>query len=150
MLDALVRDGALSKHANVREASGKAQVRRKNSAKCASILNCVKQNACDSRKPRGFQLAQIEQLRDSILLGGRQKLFLAKLDLSNCFWSVCLPWRWVGEFSVCVREMPSMFGSRCRLGGSTHHSCVRSWFTMWSGPQSGGCLCRFLSTSMIF
>ena len=146
MLDALVRHGALSKHASVREASGKAQVRLKSSEKCAFIVNCVKRNACDSRKPRGFQLPQIEQLRDSILVGGRQKLYMAKLDLSNCFWSVRLPRRWVGEFSVCVWEMPSMFGSSCRLGGSTHHSCVRSWFTAWSGPQSGGYLCCFLST----
>ena len=59
MLDALVRDGALSKHASVREANGKAQVRPNSSEKCAFILNCVKQTACDSRKPRGFQLPQI-------------------------------------------------------------------------------------------
>ena len=68
------------------------------------ILNCVKQNACDSPKPRGFQLPQIEHLRDSILLKGRQKLYMAKLDLSNCFWSLCLPRSWVGEFSVCVGD----------------------------------------------
>ena len=74
MLDALVRDGAVSKHTNVRAASGKAQVRPKSNEKCAFIVNCVKQNACDGRRPRGFQLPQIEHLRDSILLGGRQKL----------------------------------------------------------------------------
>ena len=56
MLDALVQDGTLSKHASVREASGKAHVRPKSSEKCVFILNCVKQNASDSRKPRGFQL----------------------------------------------------------------------------------------------
>ena len=27
---------------------------------------------------------------------------MAKLDLSNCFWSQRLPRSWVGEFSVCV------------------------------------------------
>ena len=96
MLDALVQNGALSKHASIREASSKARVRPKSNEKCVFILNCVKQNVCDSCKPRGFQLPQIEQLRDSILLGGRRKLYMAKLDLSKCFWSVCLPRRWVG------------------------------------------------------
>ena len=104
MLDALVRDGVPSRHANVQEASGKAQVSPKSSEKCAFILNSVKQNARDGRKPRGFQLPQIEHLRDSILLGWRQKLNMAKLDLSNCFWSLRLPRSWVGEFSVCVGD----------------------------------------------
>ena len=104
MLDALLRDGALSIRTRVREASGKAQVRPKSSEKCVFILNCVKRNACDSRKPRGFQLPRIEHLRDSVLLGGRQKLYVAELDLSNCFWSVRLPTSWVGEFSVCVGD----------------------------------------------
>ena len=56
MLHALVRDGALSKHENVQEASGKAQVRPKSGEKCAFIMNCVKQNASDGRKQRGAQL----------------------------------------------------------------------------------------------
>ena len=104
MLDALVREGAPSKHVSVRETGGKAQVRPKCSTKCVFILNCVKQNACDDRKPRGFRLPQIERLRDSILLGGRQKLYMAKLDMSNYFWSVHLPERWVGDLSVCVGD----------------------------------------------
>ena len=54
MLDALVRDGALSKRENVQEAGSKAQVRPRCSEKCAFILNCVKQNARDGHKPRGF------------------------------------------------------------------------------------------------
>ena len=74
MLDALVRNGALSNRDGVKEAGGKAQVRPKSCTKCAFILNCVKQNECDGRKPRGFRLPQIEQLRDSILLGGRHTL----------------------------------------------------------------------------
>ena len=82
MLDALVRDGAVSKQTSVREASGKAQVQPKSSA---FVLNCVKQNACDSRKPRGFQLPQIEQLRNSILLGGRQKLVYGKAGVVQLF-----------------------------------------------------------------
>ena len=55
VLDALVRDGALSKRDGVKEASGKAQVWPKSTAKCAFIRSCLKQNACDGREPRGFQ-----------------------------------------------------------------------------------------------
>ena len=40
-------------------AIGKAHVRPKSSEKCAFMLNCVKQNTCDGRKLRGFQLPQI-------------------------------------------------------------------------------------------
>ena len=54
MLDALVRDGALSKRDGMGVASGKAQVRPKSSEKCAFILSCAKQNESDARKPRGF------------------------------------------------------------------------------------------------
>ena len=71
MVDALVRDGALSKRAGVMAASGKAPIQPKSRTKCAFIPSCVKQNERDSRNPRGFQLPQIEQLRDSSLLGGR-------------------------------------------------------------------------------
>ena len=40
---------------------------------------------------------------------------MAKLDLSNYFWSVRLPRRWVGEYSVCVGDaqyvwQPLLFG----------------------------------------
>ena len=84
MLDALVRDGALSKHTNVREASGKAQVRPKSSEKCAFILNCAKQNACGSRNLPGFQLPQIEHPRDSILLGTTQAIY-GKTELVQLF-----------------------------------------------------------------
>ena len=150
ILDTLVRDGAPRKQESVREASGKAHVRPKNSEKCAFILNCVKQNACDDRKPSGFQLPQIERLQDSVLLGGGgggQRLCMAKLDLSNCFWSLRLPRSWVG---VCVWAMPNIFGSPYHLAGNTPPSCVKSWCTAWSGRPCGGCLYCFLSTWTTF
>ena len=31
---------------------------------------------------------------------------MAKLDLSNCFWSLRLPRSWVREFRVCVGDAP--------------------------------------------
>ena len=37
-------------------------------------------------------------------MGERQRLYMAKLDLSNCFWSRRLPRSWVGELSVCVGD----------------------------------------------
>ena len=125
MLDALVRDGALRKHDNVREASGKAQVRPKSSERCAFILNCIEENACDDRKPRGFRLPQIERLRDSVLLVGRQRLYMAKLDLSNCFWSLRLPRSWVGEFSGCVGDAQYVWQS-LPFGWKYSPPCVKS------------------------
>ena len=100
MLDTLVRDGALSK----RDGMDVAKVRPKSSEKCPFILNCVKQNDSDARKPHGFHLPQTEQLWKALMLEGRRKLYLAKLDLSNCFWSIWLPKKWVGALSVCVGD----------------------------------------------
>ena len=145
MLDALVRDGALSRHANVQEASGKAQVRPKSSEKCAFILNCVKLNACDGRKPRDFQLPRIEHLRDSILLGGRHKLNMANCTYPTIF-GVCACHDHGLVSSVCAWVMPNMYGNPRLSVGSIRPSCVRSWYTVWSGPRSGGCLCWFFST----
>ena len=44
---------------------------------------------------------------------------MAKFHMSNCFWSLRLPRSWVGELSVCVWAMPSMFGNPCHLAGNT-------------------------------
>ena len=43
--------------------------------------------------------------------GGRQKLYMAKVDLSNCVWSVRLPTSWVGEFSVSLGDAQHIWQS---------------------------------------
>ena len=107
MLDALVQDGALSRRTSVRQASGKAQARPKSSEKCAFILNCVKQNACDSRKPRGFQPPQIEHLRDSVLLGGGgggDQDYIWRKWICPTVFGLCAYQRAGSVISVCVGE----------------------------------------------
>ena len=126
MLDAMVRDGALQKHENVREASGKAQVRPKSSEKCAFKLNCLKQNTCDE-----------------ILFCWGQRLYMAKSDLSNWFCGVCACLGRGSGSSVCAWAMPNMFGSPCHLARNTRPSCVRSWCIAWSERRCGGCLYCF-------
>ena len=138
MLDALVRDGALSKRDKLGVASGKAQVRPKSSERCVFILNCVKQNESDARIPHGFQLPQIEQLRNTILLGGRKTLYLAKLDLSNCFWSV-----------RSVSGMPSTYGTHSPLDGNIRPCCAKSLYTVWYLLPFGGRRCYFSCTLTI-
>ena len=72
-----------------------------------------------------------QQLRDSILLEGRQKLYMAKLDLSNCFWGVRLHPRWVGNVSVCV--------------GDAHYS----WQSLLFGWKYSPLLCQKLVYSVV-
>ena len=67
-------------------------------------MNCVQQNASDGRKPRGFQLPQIEHLRDSILLGGEAEAIYGKIGPFQLFLESLLPWSSVGEFGVCVGD----------------------------------------------
>ena len=148
MLDALVRDGALSRRTSVREASGKAQVRPKSSEKCAFILNCVKQNACDSRKPRGFQQPQME-IRGTPFCWGGDRSYIWQNWICPTFFGVCAYQRAWSVNSVCAWDTPSMCGSRCRLGGSIHPSCARNWYTVSSKSPFDGYLCCFLSTRSI-
>ena len=129
MLDALVWDGALSKRAGVMEASGKVQARHQSSTKCAFILNCVKPNACDDRKPSGYQLPQLSSLGTPFCWeGGRSYIWQNWICLSAFGVCACLGGALVN--SVYVWEMPNMFGGCCRLGGSTHHSCVSNLCTL--------------------
>ena len=95
IMEALAHNGALGRDVSGAPASGKAQVRPKNQEKCAFILNCVAQERSDARKPQGFSLPQIEEVRNSILLGGRQiELFL----------EYPTPKKWEGEFSVWMSD----------------------------------------------
>ena len=52
--------------------------------------------------------------------------------------------------SVCLWDIPSMFGNMCHLARNTCPSCVKSWCTVWSGRRCRGCLYYFLSTWTIF
>ena len=88
MMEARARNGALGWDMSGASASGKAQVHLEKKKKCAFLLNCVAQKNSDERKPQGLKLPRTEEVRNSILLGGRHKLFVSKIDLSSCFWRI--------------------------------------------------------------
>ena len=146
VLKALVRDGALSAGELNRPSSRRAKVIPKNSEKCSFVLNCNKRNSCDPRKPAGFKLPQIERLRDAVLLAGSRKLHLAKLDISNCFWSIPMPREWEGVFSVNGRMVGPLPGGLSPLDGITAVLFVRSWCMVSPTLYFGGCLSFFLCT----
>ena len=48
-------------------------------------MNCMKQNASDSRPPPRFVLPQLEALRDCLLMRKRKRVYMIKFDVSNCY-----------------------------------------------------------------
>ena len=85
-------------------ATGRAVVVPKNSEKCSMIFNCRKQNHADDRNFKGFRLPQVEQIRNRLIFReGKSGWWMCKVDLSNCFWSICWPAQWRHSFKVYVQ-----------------------------------------------
>ena len=98
MLEAMRQAGGL-KATGDSVATGRAE----DSEKCSMIFNCRKQNHADDIKPKGFWLPQVEKIRDRLIFReGKSGWWVCKLDLSNCFWSICLPAQWRHSFKVYV------------------------------------------------
>ena len=79
----------------------------KNALKCRAILDARGVNASDPRKPPKFRLLGLEAIRHWMgrarprrVGGGRCRVFLAKLDLQNAYWSIRLPTAWRSVFVV--------------------------------------------------
>ena len=79
----------------------------KNALKCRAILDARGVNASDPRKPPKFRLPGLEAIRHWMgrarprrVGGGRCRVFLAKLDLQNAYWSIRLPTAWRSVFVV--------------------------------------------------
>ena len=113
MLSSLREAGPLKKCSEARGTS-KARVIPKNSRKCALIFACVGLNNADWRKLPEFRLPQVEQVTRLTADAGH-KAFLGKIDLSNCFWSIRMPYRWCRVFRVntpqgCFRWLTVPFG----------------------------------------
>ena len=87
MLDSIREAGPLKKCA-ARHGTSKARVIPKNSQKFSLVFACVAVNAADDRKPTRFGLPQVEGVVRMLAKGG-PKVFMAKIDVTNCFWSVC-------------------------------------------------------------
>ena len=120
-----IREAGPWKNCSEARGTSKARVIPKNSQKCALIFACVGLNVADWRKPPKFRLPQVEQVTRLMAEAGR-KAFLGKIDLSNCFWSIRMPYRW----------------SRvCRV--NTSQGCFR-WLTLPFGRKYSPVLCQRL------
>ena len=121
MLEA-IRQAGQRKATGDEVATGRAVVIPKNSEKCSMIFNCRKQSHADDRKPKGFRLPQVEKIRDRVIFReGKSGWWMCKLDLSNCFWSICLPAQWRHNCKVYVQG-----GGGLSLPTSIAFGCVRN------------------------
>ena len=82
-----------------------------NALKCRAILDARRVNASDPRKPPKFRLPGLEAIRHWMgrarprrVGGARCRVFLAKLDLQNAYWSIRLPTAWRSVFVVGGRS----------------------------------------------
>ena len=86
-------------------------LRPKNKEKCRLILNPKKLHAADKRRPPRFWLPKLEGLRQWLASTGRRRrskgkkrrrraVYLTKLDLQNCYWSIKLPRAWRKVFII--------------------------------------------------
>ena len=94
-----IREAGPLKRCSEAGGTSKARVIPKNSQKCALFFACVGLNDADWRKPPKFRLPQVEQVT-RLMADAGHKAFLGKIDLSNCFWSIRMPYRWCRVFRV--------------------------------------------------
>ena len=147
-----IREAGPLKRCSAARGTSKARVIPKNSQKRALIFACVGLNDADGRKPPKFHLPRVEQVTRLMATTG-PKAFVGKIDLSNCFWSIRMPYRWCRVFRVntpqgCFRWLTLPFGWKyspvlCqRLKGLFPHwsggpcvTCGRgeshTWTTSW-------------------
>ena len=98
----------------------------KNSEKCRAILDATPVHRMDPRKSPKSQLPALEGLRGwfgkcrrSQGRGGRGRVYMAKLDLQNVFWSIKLPREWQSLFMVRGRGGGATATGGCPLAGPT-------------------------------
>ena len=77
----------------------------KNKLKCRAILDARRVNARDPRKPPKFRLPALESIRRWMGDARRNRqgggrVYLAKVDLQNAYWSIRLPPQWRRVFVV--------------------------------------------------
>ena len=125
-----IREAGPLKRCSAARGTSKAGVIPKNSQKCALIFACVGLNGVDGRKPPKFHLPQVEQVTRLMATTGH-KTFLGKIDLSNCFWSIRMPYRWRRVFHV-----------------NTPQGCFR-WLTLPFGWKYSPVLCQKLVCALV-
>ena len=82
-------------------------LRPKTAQKCRLLLNPEEIHAADGRRPPRFRLPRLEGLghwmaRRRGRKRGTRRVYLAKIDLTNAYWSIKLPRRWRRLFVVRV------------------------------------------------
>ena len=85
-----------------RPASATAFVHYKNKTKCRLLLNATKINAVNDRRPPRIKLPSLQLLAGRLARPGGRRLWMAKLDLTNAYWSIRLPGAWRRVFVVRV------------------------------------------------
>ena len=125
-----IRDARPLKKCSEARGTSKARVIPKNSQKCALIFACVGLNDADWRKPPKFRLPQVQQVT-RLMADAGHKAFLGKIDLSDCFWSIRMPYKWCRVFRV-----------------NTPQGCFR-WLTLPFGWKYSPVLCHRLVSALV-
>ena len=125
-----IREAVPLKKCSAARGTSKARVIPKNSQKCPLIFACVWLNGVDGPKPPIFHLPQVEQLTRLMATAG-QKTLLGKIDLSNCFWSILMPYRWCRVFRL-----------------NTPQGCFR-WLTLPFEWKYSPVLCQKLVSALV-
>ena len=125
-----VREAGPLKRCSKATGTSKARVIPKNSQKCALIFACVGFNDAEWCKPAKFRLPAIEQVTRLMADSGHMA-FLGKIDLSNCFWSIRMPYRWCRV---------------CRV--NTPQGCFR-WLTLPFAWKYSPVLCQKLVSALV-
>ena len=87
-------------------ASTTAFLKPKNATKCRLLLNATAINRADRRRPRKFKLPSLEGLGREMATrrASGTKMYLTKVDLTNCYWAIRLPTRWRRIFTIQVQN----------------------------------------------
>ena len=129
MLSSIREAGPLKRCSEARGTS-KARVIPKNLQKCALIFACVGLNDAEWRKHPKFRLRQVEQVT-RLMADAGHTAFHGKIDLSNCFWSIRMLYRWCRVFCV-----------------NTPQGCFR-WLTLPFAWKYSPVLCQKLVSALV-
>ena len=126
-----------------RRATTTAFLRPKSKVRCRLLLNPDNVHKADARRPLRFQLPRLEGLGHWMAYRrgrrrGRRAIYLAKIDLTSCHWSIRLPRRWRRVFVIRVGGRAYRITQGSPLAGSKAQPSVNSSWTGWYDPRCVG------------
>ena len=122
----VVRVNALGFRSTSRPPTGTTFLPYKNHTKCRLLLNATTINATDRRRPPRITLLSLCDFPDRFGKTGAQGLWMAKLDLTNTYWSIRLPGKWRHVFVVGAGGGGGGTPD-CLSGGNTPPRYVKGW-----------------------